>query len=83
MTNQAILKTPELEAPKLVLKHAITDLFEVLTNEINAVMDDIGENKDEYHLNIHPFSIERLDKKPVPAKLLIAIQSKLQSNQSL
>lgn len=69
------------EYAKSGLKNALTDLFKVLTEEIHQVMDDLDEPREDYHLTIHPFAIERVDGKPVPRRLLKAIQAKLQSDQ--
>jgi hypothetical protein len=69
------------EFTKSSLKNALTDLFQVLTTEIYEVMDDLEEPREDYHLTIHPFAIERVDGKPVPIRLLQAIQAKLQSDQ--
>lgn len=70
-----------IEFTKTNLKTALTDTFKALVNEIYDVMDDLGEPKDQYHISIYPFSIERMDKQPVPRNLLEGIQQKLQSNQ--
>jgi hypothetical protein len=66
---------------KLSLKNALTNLFQVLTAEIYEMMDDLNESREDYHLTIHPFAIERVDGKPVPRHLLQAIQAKFQSDQ--
>lgn len=76
-----IYKTENIEFIKTNLKTALTDTFKALVNEIHEVMDNLGEPKDQYHISIYPFSIERLDKLPVPRTLLETIQQKLQSNQ--
>lgn len=67
-----------IEFTKTNLKTALTDTFKALVNEIHEVMDNLGEPRDQYHISIYPFSIERLDKQPVPEKLLRGIQQKLQ-----
>ena len=36
-----------------------------------------SDRKEEYHISIYPFSIERLDHKPVPESLLRAIRKAL------
>jgi hypothetical protein len=62
------------------IKDALTDLFKALQNEIHDVMDELGEPRDQYHISIYPFAIERLDGEPVPDRLLLAIKEKLQAN---
>lgn len=81
MTDPAILKMKKFELPKTSLNNALTDLFKVLTAEIHEVMEEVGENKDNYHMFIHPFAIERIDGESVPEHLLLAIQAKLQLDQ--
>jgi hypothetical protein len=66
------------ELMKSSLKNVLTDLFKAMTAEIYEVMDDLGESREDYHLTIHPFAIERVDGKPVPRHLLEAIQAKFQ-----
>jgi hypothetical protein len=74
-------KSETLEVVKSTLKNALTETFSAFSNEVHEVMADLGEDKEEYLLRIYPWSIERLDGKPVPEKLLLAIQEKLQSDQ--
>lgn len=60
------------------LKNSLTQTFKALVKEIHDVMDEVGENKDEYVVRIYPWALDRLDGKPVPEKLLLAIKEKLQ-----
>ena len=63
---------------KSSLKNALTEVFKLLLSEIHEVMDDLEEPRDRYHVNVYPFSIERVDGKKVPRRLLKGIQAKLQ-----
>lgn len=74
-------KSETLEVVKSTLKNALTETFGAFAKEIHEVMDELGEEKEEYLIRIHPWSVERLDGQPVPDKLLRAIQAKLQSDQ--
>lgn len=59
------------------LKNSLTLVFKNIQNEIYDAMDSVGEAKDEYHISIYPFALSRIDDKPVPRKLLLAIQKRL------
>ena len=59
---------------KSTLKNSLTNMFSGMKQEIYDVMDELGERKEDYHISIYPFGIERLDHKPVPESLLRAIQ---------
>lgn len=63
------------------LKSSITQTFTALVKEIHEVMEDLGEDKEEYLVRIYPWSVERLDGTTVPEKLLRGIQEKLQLDQ--
>jgi hypothetical protein len=62
---------------KNTLKDSLVKTFEAFSNEIYDVIDNVGEKKDEYHVSILPFSIERIDGNPVPQHLLLAIKKSL------
>lgn len=80
----AVLKLEKIaETTNNALKNALTQTFSALVKEVHDVMDELGEDKEQYLLRIYPWTIERLDGKPVPKKLLLAIQEKLQSDQQL
>lgn len=66
---------------KPALGNIMNDMFAAMKREIYMVMDELGEPRDEYHINIHPFTLERVDGEPVPEHLLKAIGEKLQPNQ--
>lgn len=82
MTNQAILNLiPNLESlPNNItipLKGAISDMMKGLTQEIFDAMIETGENKDNYKLELYPFSLSRIDGKKVPNKLLKSIEKRM------
>jgi hypothetical protein len=72
-----ILKTIEIDYNP-IFRDSLTSLGNVLTAEIYEVIDNFGESRNDYHICFNPFSIERLDNKPIPNELLIAVQSKFQ-----
>lgn len=59
------------------LKHSLTEMFQSLTNEILDTIDNLNEDKSEYIVRIYPFSLERIDKKPIPKRVLKAIKDRL------
>jgi hypothetical protein len=65
----SILKTHDIDYTP-TLRDSLTNLFKVVTAEVHDVMDRLGENKDEYSISVNPFSIERIDGKPVPGKIM-------------
>lgn len=67
----------ELDGFKSTLTNSLVSVFSGMKQEIYNVMDNLGERKEEYHISIYPFSIERFDKKPVPKNLLMAIREAL------
>jgi predicted GNAT superfamily acetyltransferase len=79
--NAALKLNKIAENTNATLKNALTQTFTAFVKEIYAVMDDLGEDKEEYLVRVYPWAIERLDGQPVPEKLLRAIQQKLQSDQ--
>lgn len=66
---ESILKTHDIDYTP-TLRDSLTSLFTVVTAEVHDVMDRLGENKDEYSISVNPFSIERIDGKPVPSKIM-------------
>lgn len=57
-------------------RDSLTSLYKVVTAEVRDIMASIGEKDDEYYISIHPLSIERIDGKPVPNKLIDALSRK-------
>jgi len=55
----------------------LVDTFKALTEVVYNLIRDLGEDKDAYVVFIHPFSIERIDGKPLPRFLVHAIEAKL------
>lgn len=66
----------------LGLKNSLTNCFRSIREEIHEAIDEVGESRDEYHIGIYPFVIERLDGEPVPLTLLDAIRKRLEETQS-
>lgn len=54
----------------------IVNTFNIIKDVIHKIMDDMGEDKNLYVVYIHPFSIGRIDGKPVPKQLMRNIQIK-------
>ncbi len=72
-----VMNLPNTEVEyNCTLKNSFTTLFDVVTAEIHDVIDYVKENRDEYHISVYPFSIERTDGKPVPSNLLKALSVK-------
>lgn len=60
------------------LSSSLTSVFENFQNQIFQVMDEVGEPREKYHLKIYPFTLKRIDGKPVPPRLLKAIKARLE-----
>ena len=70
-----LFKIPDINYSP-ILRNSFTNLFKVITAEVHDVMDCLGENKDEYSISVNPFSIERIDGKPVPSKVMKSLHTK-------
>jgi hypothetical protein len=67
----------------LGLKNSLTNCFRAIREEIYEAMDEVGESRDDYHIGIYPFTIERLDGEPIPSPLLNAIMNRLDQKTEL
>lgn len=59
------------------LLNSITSVFQAITFEVYTVIDFLGHSKNDYIINPYPFSISRVDGKPVSNMLLGCIRAKL------
>jgi KaiC/GvpD/RAD55 family RecA-like ATPase len=59
------------------LKHSLTSMFQALINEVNEAIEECGYNSDDFVVSVYPFSLERLDKKPVDKSILHSIKRRL------
>ena len=73
---EAVMSLPTEIEYSCTLRDSLTSLYTVVTAEVRDIMASIGEKEDEYHVSIHPISIERTDGKPVPNKLIEALSVK-------
>ena len=55
----------------------MTSFLETLNKVVDEVTEEQGDDKSKYIVKINPISIERIDHKPVPSKLLIGIRNRL------
>lgn len=54
----------------------MSSVFNAFTEVVYAAIEEESLNRDDYHIGILPFSLSRLDGKPVEKKLLLNLQKR-------
>jgi len=58
----------------LRMKNALTDTYVAIETLVLDTIDEI-DNKEMYHVSIHPFELQRKDNTPIPADVLTKVQN--------